>query len=94
MKKGVLKNFTKFTGKQLCQSFFFNKVSGLRHATLLKKRVWHRCFPVNFVKLLRTPFLQNTLGRLLLKKLRYTLFYKNDFIRTKALILAQNLRIS
>ena len=25
-------------------------------ATLLKKRLWHRCFPVNFVKFLRTPF--------------------------------------
>ena len=24
MKKGVLKNFTKFTGKHLCQSLFFN----------------------------------------------------------------------
>ena len=35
-------------------------------ATLLKKRLWHKCFPVNFVKLLRTPFLQNTSGRLLL----------------------------
>ena len=28
-KKGVLRNFTKFTGKHLCQSLFFNKVSGL-----------------------------------------------------------------
>ena len=27
-KKGVLKNFTKFTGKHLCQSLFFNKVAG------------------------------------------------------------------
>ena len=27
--KSVLKNFTKFTGKQLCQSLFFNKVEGL-----------------------------------------------------------------
>ena len=27
---------------------FFNKVAGLRSATLLKKRLWHRCFPVNF----------------------------------------------
>ena len=27
-KKGVLKNFTKFTGKYLCQSLFFNKVEG------------------------------------------------------------------
>ena len=28
--------------------------------TLLKKRLWHRCFPVNFLKVLRKPFLQNT----------------------------------
>ena len=32
-KKGVLRNFTKFTGKHLCQSLFFNKVAGLRSAT-------------------------------------------------------------
>ena len=30
VKKGVLKNFAKFTGKHLCQSLFFNKVAGLR----------------------------------------------------------------
>ena len=29
--KGVPRNFTKFTGKHLCQSLFFNKVAGLRH---------------------------------------------------------------
>ena len=51
VKKGVLRNFTKFTGKHLCQSVFFNKVAGLR---------------LNFAKFLRTPFLQNTSGRLLL----------------------------
>ena len=28
--KGVLRNFTKFTGKHLCQSLFFNKVAGMR----------------------------------------------------------------
>ena len=37
-KKGALKIFTKFTGKHLCQSLFFNKVAGLRPATLLKMR--------------------------------------------------------
>ena len=37
----------------------------LRPATLLKKGLWHRCFPVNFANFLRTPFLQNTSGRLL-----------------------------
>ena len=55
VRKGVLKNFTKFTRKHLCQSLSFNKVAGLRCAALLKKRVWHKCFPVNFVKFLRTP---------------------------------------
>ena len=65
VKKGVLRNFAKFTGKHLCQRLFFNKVAG-RPATLLKKSLWHRCFPVNFAKFLRTPFLQNTSGRLLL----------------------------
>ena len=38
------------------QSLFFNKVAGLRPANLLKKRLWHRHFPVNFSKFLRTPF--------------------------------------
>ena len=52
----VLENFTKFTGKHLCQSLFFNKVAGLRLSTLLKKRLWHKCFTVNFVKFLKTPF--------------------------------------
>ena len=38
-KKGVLRNFAKFTGKHLCQRLFFNKVAGLRPATLLKKNL-------------------------------------------------------
>ena len=29
VKKGVLRNFAKFTGKRLCQSLFFNKVAGV-----------------------------------------------------------------
>ena len=37
--KGVLRNFTKFTGKCLCQSLIFNKVEGLRPANLVKKRL-------------------------------------------------------
>ena len=39
---------------------------GLKSATLFKKRLWHRCFPVNFAKFPRTPFLQNTSERMLL----------------------------
>ena len=37
VRKCVLKNFAKFTGKHLCQSFIFNKAAGLRPATLLKR---------------------------------------------------------
>ena len=63
VRKGVFRNSTKFIGKHLCQSPFFNKVAA---AMLLKKRLWHRSFSVNFAEFLRTPFLQNTSGRLLL----------------------------
>ena len=38
-----------------CARIIFNKVADLRPATLLKRRLWHRCFPVNFVKFLKTP---------------------------------------
>ena len=55
LRKCALGNFAKYTGKHLCQSLFF-------------ERLWHRCFHVNFAKFLRTPFLQNTAGRLLLQK--------------------------
>ena len=57
-------------------SFFFmksleskKKKLALKHqrpATLLKRVTG--CFPMNFAKFLRTPFLQNTSGRLLLDK--------------------------
>ena len=45
-----LRNFAKFTGIHLSQSLFFNKVAGLRPATLFKKRFWYRCFPISFAK--------------------------------------------
>ena len=42
--------------------------------SLLKKRLWHRCFHMNFSKFLGTPFLKNTSRRLLLQIL-------NDFLK-------------
>ena len=89
-KKDVLKNFAKFIGKYLCQSFFFNKVVGLRSATLLKKRLWHRCFPVNFAKFLRTPFFAEHIWWLLLSILlsletglhTVCLIYVKEFAKT------------
>ena len=67
-KKVVLKNFLKFTRKNLYQSLFFNKVAGLRPANLLKKRLWNRVFPVNSGEFPRTPFFTVHLWWLLLEK--------------------------
>ena len=57
VKNVFLKISQNFHKKHLCQSLFFNKVADLRSATLLKKRLWHRCLSVDFAKFLRTPFL-------------------------------------
>ena len=62
--------FHKIHRKTPVPETFFNKAAGLRPATLLKKRLLHRCFPVNFVRFLRTPFLKNTSWRLLLAVLK------------------------
>ena len=43
-------------------------VLGKRPATLLKKRLWLRYFPVNFGKFLRTPFFTEHLWWLLLNQ--------------------------
>ena len=55
--KKVFSEISQNSQENICASVFFNKVAGLRRATLLQKRLWHRCFPVNFMKFLRTPFL-------------------------------------
>ena len=59
MKKGVLRNFTKFTGKYLCQSLFFNKVAGLRPATLLKNTL-AKVFSCEFCEISNNTFFYRT----------------------------------
>ena len=36
----------------------FNKVAGLQATNFIKKRLQHKCFPVNTAKFLRTPSLK------------------------------------
>ena len=55
------KNFTKLTGKHLCWSLFLIKLQTWRPSTVLKKRLQHRCFPVNITKSLWTGFFIKTL---------------------------------
>ena len=64
-KKAVLKNFAIFTGKRLCWSLYFNENAGLQSCNFIKKRLRHRCFPVNYAKFLRAPVLKNISERLL-----------------------------
>ena len=56
VRKGVFRNFAKFTGKHLCQSLLFNKIAGLKPATLSKMRLQHRYFSADIAKILRTAF--------------------------------------
>ena len=65
--RAVFENFTKFTGKHLCQSLLFHKVASLRPAALLEKWLWRRCFPVNSSKFSRTP--------IFIKQFRWLLLY-------------------
>ena len=94
-KKGVLRNLAKFAGKYICQSLFLNKVTGLRSATLLIKRLCHRSFSVNFAKFLWTSFSIEHLWWLLLfreisifslwnvtnRKLLYGHYFNNPYIK-------------
>ena len=41
---------------------FLMKLQACSPATLFKKILWHRCFPVDFAKFLRISLLQNTSG--------------------------------
>ena len=54
----------------------FNKVGDLQ-GNYIKRRIQHKCFPVNNVNFLRTPILKNICGKLLL------VFCKNRNARLK-----------
>ena len=50
MKKGVLKNFAKLTGKYLCQSLFFIKVAGAA-CNFIKKEILAQVFSCGFCEI-------------------------------------------
>ena len=65
VRKYFVRNFAKFTEKHCVRVSFLIKMQ-VSVYNFAKKRLWRRCFPVNFAKFLRTPFSQNFSGRLLL----------------------------
>ena len=60
LKIGILKNIAIFTGKHLCWSII-NKVLFNK---FIKKRLQHRCFPVNIANFLKTVYFQGMAGLL------------------------------
>ena len=61
VEKYVFKNFTKLTGRRLCQNLFLIFCEFIK-----KKTLEHRCFPLNFAKFLNTTFPTKHLRWLLL----------------------------
>ena len=64
-KKGVLKNFTKFTGKHLCQSFFLIQVTG-EASNFIKIETLTQVFYCEFCKIFKNIFFMEHLLWLLL----------------------------
>ena len=67
-KKGVLRNFANFIGKHLCQSLFFNKITGLGLQFILqayacnfiKKQTLAQVFSCEFCKISKNTFFHGT----------------------------------
>ena len=59
-KRGVLRNLVKFTGKHLRQSLFFNKIAGLRPATLAKKETLTQVLSCEFCEISKNTFSYRT----------------------------------
>ena len=53
-KKGVVRNFAKFTRKHLCRSLFFDKVRRYRSATSLEERL--QAFSCEFCEIYKNTF--------------------------------------
>ena len=54
VKKGVLRNFAKFTGKRLCQSLVFNKVAGA--CSFIKEETLVQVFSCKFCEIGKNTF--------------------------------------
>ena len=57
------------------------QIINLRPATLLRKRLWHRCFPANFAKFIRAPFIIEQLWWLLLMFLQTSQYWSLFLIK-------------
>ena len=66
VRKGVLRNFAKFTGKYLCRSLLFNNRP--QCTILLRKETLAQVFSCEFCEISKHTFLQNTSKQRLLQE--------------------------
>ena len=74
-KVAVPKKFHNIHRKSPVSESLFDKVAGLKAYNFNKKWLQHRCFPVKFAKVLRTPIFTDHLWWLLLNKFRRSLWF-------------------
>ena len=74
MKTPVLKSLFNNVAGSVLESIL-NKGSGLKACSFIKKRFYHRCFPVKFAKFLTTFFLEHL--RWLVLIVECTFFIRN-----------------
>ena len=81
VRKGVLRNFAKFTGKHLCQSLFFNKVADLRPEAynFIKKETLAQVFPCEFCEISKKNFFTEHLPATA-SDLKNTSFYRTPLV--------------
>ena len=56
VKKDVLRNLAKFTGKHLCRSLFFNKVRKPQGCNFIKKEILAQVFSCEFIEISKNTF--------------------------------------
>ena len=75
VRKGVLRNFAKFTGKNQCQSLFFNKAAGF-----IKRETLAQVFSCEFCEISKNTFfrehLRPTASKLCFRDSKITLFHR------------------
>ena len=86
IKQAVLKNFAIFKEKTPVLESLFNKVAGLQACDFIKKRLQHRCFPVNVTKFLSMLVLTKSANGLFCVTLLYHLTLFSKFIQNYYLI--------
>ena len=62
--KKVFLKIPQYSQENICIGVFFNSVADLQVCNFSKKRLQHRCLPVNIAKFLRTLILKNICQRL------------------------------